>query len=166
LTVAIEGSGLRIRGATETDRVLLRQWHDRGSEIDPEGELGSFSRGEPRPGLHRWVLMVEVEGNPVGALELRDITWRGGRAELHEYFPEGAPDVRRWAITEFVKYALERTRLKEIYVRVRADCGPTIECLRQCGFRPRGKLSSGRWARTGKPDVLLLSVRQQQPWMR
>jgi RimJ/RimL family protein N-acetyltransferase len=101
-----------------------------------------------------------LEGELLGWVELRNISWRSGGAELRICI--GRRD--RWGMgygTAAVRAILAEAgarRLREVHLRVALWNSRAIASYRKCGFRARAVLRAGRRRAEGMEDLLLMTV--------
>lgn len=117
---------------------------------------------EARAGRLRRVLAIEDEaGLLIGELELENFNPKAGSVELSICI--GEPDYRSRgygseAIGLVRDYIFDRTRLRQIYLRVYQTNVRAIRCYEKCGFIKEGvlKVSRRQAERTG--EVVLMSL--------
>lgn len=109
--------------------------------------------------------IVDVGGDLLGWIELRQISWRRRAAELRVCL--GRRD--RWGMglgTEAVRAILAeatRRRLLHVYLRVAVWNRRAIRAYQKCGFHAEAILHAGRRRAEGMEDVLLMSVDLGEP---
>ncbi|HON41809.1 MAG TPA: GNAT family protein [Bacillota bacterium] len=141
------------------DTVLLRQLaeHDLGTMArwDADHELtslmGETVRTESESRLRFAKLLsdrnsvamaiVTQDGRLIGDIELTEIAWRSGDAELVVRI--GDPSFRgkglgSCAVRAMLEAAFDRLNLARVYLRVCADNRRAIRCYLKCGFRREG----------------------------
>ena len=101
-----------------------------------------------------------VEGELLGWVELRNIAWRSGGAELRICI--GRRD--RWGMgygTAAVRAILAEAAargLRHVHLRVAPWNQRAIASYRKCGFRAQAVLRAGRRRAEGMEDLLLMTV--------
>lgn len=107
----------------------------------------------------RFAILVAT-GELIGDIELDNIAWRSGEAELRVCIGE-----RSWwnrgygtdAVRTLVAHAFESLHLNLVYLRVYRDNRRAVRCYEKCGFRIRGKIL--RRSRDGAMrEILLMQV--------
>jgi RimJ/RimL family protein N-acetyltransferase len=154
---------VRLRPLRGGDHGYLEAW-GRDEEVrrhyfGRRGANGPLLEDWPRSG--RIIRAVETaEGELLGWVELRNISWRGGVAELRVCLARRD----RWgmgygsaAIRAILAEAAGR-RLRQVYLRVATWNRRAIRAYRKCGFRPRYVLRAGRRRAEGMADLLLMTV--------
>jgi len=162
----LRGERVILRPLTPADLPLLWRWH-----ADPElNRLVGKPFVHPRDArvwlrdlLHnprRRGFAVETrEGRIIGDLQLEDINWRSGTAELRVCIGEKDCWGRGYgsdAIRTAVRHARESLGLFSLYLRVRRDNHRAIRCYGRCGFRSVGVLRASR--RRGWGEILLMML--------
>jgi ribosomal-protein-alanine N-acetyltransferase len=157
---------VRLRPLGAADAEQLSAWGR-----DPEVARHYFGRRhlrgtegpllEPGRSASRIVRAFEsAEGELLGWVELRNISWRSGLAELRVCI--GRRD--RWGMgygTAAVRAMLAEAaarRLRQVHLRVALWNGRAIASYRKCGFRARAVLKAGRRRAEGMEDLLLMTV--------
>ena len=121
-----------------------------------EGPLLDASASGPR--ILR--ALESPDGDLIGWVELRNISWRSGAAELRICI--GRRD--RWGMgygTAAVRAILAEAatrRLREVHLRVALWNQRAIATYRKCGFRAQAVLRAGRRRVEGMEDLLLMTV--------
>ncbi|MFO7245446.1 MAG: GNAT family N-acetyltransferase [Thermaerobacter sp.] len=166
--VRLAGERVVLRPLTPADLPLLWRWN-----ADPELNRltgDKFARWrDPRAWLvhllrspRRLGFAVEThQGRVIGDLELEDIDWRRGTAELRVCIGEkdcwgkgyGSDAVRVAA-----RHALGSLGLRTLYLRVLRRNRRAIRCYGRCGFRCEAVLRAGRRRRQGWDDLLLMTL--------
>ncbi len=156
----LESNRVSLRPLTKQDLEILQVWDQdeeirslqgkRFAGIQVDEWFGPYQQG-------RGIAMAVVTGNRViGDIELQNINWRRGEAELRICLG----DKSQWNLglgTEAVRlitgYATVTLGLKSVYLRVYVSNTRAIQCYRKCGFRPVGLLRKGT---RGEDDILLM----------
>jgi len=164
------GEQIVLRALTAKDLVTLEAW-DADPEIEelmgrkfaPESPTEWFRR-MLRDTRARAMAIETASGRLIGELELAQINWRSGSAELRICI--GEKDC--WSLglgTDALRSALHLAfgpwGLRTIYLRVFANNGRAIRAYEKCGFRREGYLPPSE--RRGDPDgVVLMSLTCQR----
>jgi len=110
-------------------------------------------------------LVVSPEGQPLGEVELAQINWRAGTAEVRicigakECWGQG---IGTDALIISLTYAFETMNLQAIYLRVFATNLRAIRLYERMGFRKRGLLPPSE--RRGDPAPVLLMNLTEHRW--
>lgn len=170
--MVIEGDGVILRPIVLDDMLSLQRWDDDpeitslvGKKfLHPERSLAWFHRARHASECLALAIVDRASGTLVGDVELEDISWRSGRAELRICIGEK----RYWgqgygtdAIRAFMNYAFANTSLKHIFLRVYTSNRRAIACYKKCGFRPEAVLRVGRRRQGFSEDLLLMTLDKQ-----
>ncbi len=138
------------------DPEVVRHYFGRRTLAEVEGPLV-----ELRAAGGRIVRAFEsAEGELLGWVELRNIAWRSGAAELRICI--GRRD--RWGMgygTAAVRAILAEAaarRLRHVHLRVALWNQRAIASYRKCGFRAQAVLRAGRRRAEGMEDLMLMTV--------
>lgn len=111
----------------------------------------------------RAVAVETLEGQLIGDLELEEINWRAGSAELRitlgekQYWNHGYGTD---AVLLALYLAFIGLRLNLVYLRVYVSNPRAIRCYQKCGFGREGLLRAGS-RRVATEDVLLMSIKRE-----
>ncbi|MEW6725097.1 MAG: GNAT family protein [Bacillota bacterium] len=163
----LAGDRIQIRPLDGADIAALLLWDD-----DPE--ITEFI-GKKFPNLgmvqewitalsHRTRRAFAIEngnGELIGELELTDIQWGSGRAELVVVIGERAnwgKGLGTEAVRLALRYAFEEVGLREVWLRVYRRNRRAIRCYEKCGFRKEGILRCSERHEGLQDDVLLMTI--------
>lgn len=161
----IQGRRLALRRLLPTDLPQLRAW-DQDEEIARfsgqkfEGREADAWLLHYRHGRAQAMAIVELPNRLIGDLELEEINWRRGDAELRI----SLGDKSMWnmgygteAVQLVVRHAFESLGLKRLYLRVYRSNERAIRCYEKSGFFKEGLLRAG-----GRPapaeDIFLMTI--------
>jgi len=85
--------------------------------------------------------IVDHSGWLIGDIELTEIAWRSGDAELSIKIGDPAyrdRGIGECAVREMLFIAFERLGLRRVYLRVCSDNLRAVRCYKKCGFRREG----------------------------
>ncbi len=107
-----------------------------------------------------WAVADAGTGEIIGDIELSQIAWRSGQAELRVCIGEKGHWGRGFgtdAVVTLLGHAFGKLELREVYLRVYINNHRAIRSYEKCGFRRAGilKRSGGR---PGWNDILLMTV--------
>jgi RimJ/RimL family protein N-acetyltransferase len=91
------------------------------------------------------VAIVNDEGRLIGDIELENVAWRAGEAELRIAIGDKTYWNRGYgtqALQEMAQVAFELLRLRSLYLRVADQNIRAIRSYRKAGFRKVGRLSA------------------------
>lgn len=141
---------IRLRQPIKDDLVHFLSWnkdeelrHLMGWEYpDCEDEMTAwlFNKNQNRD---RRFYIIELAGKPIGDIELCNISWRSGQAEIKiciankEYWGQG---LGKRALEIILKEAFDTFGLSEVYLRVYAFNQRAVHCYEKVGFNLRGIL--------------------------
>lgn len=164
----IEGQGVILRTVRRDDLEMMQKWSEDGELIKYLGDkLSRWRDADERYGSllrdrRRRVLAIETrDGILIGDIELMDITWRTGSAELkicigeRNYWNRGLGTA---AVRALLEHAFTRLNLQRIHLRVYANNQRAIRCYEKCGFRKEGVLRAGFRRLEGQGDLVLMSI--------
>lgn len=162
----VEGEKVRLRYLEWDDLQFLEKW-DRDEEVSQY--IGKkFSRKEsPQSWFSRVLsdrrkkaLAIEtIDGALIGNLELEDINWKEGTAELRicigekEFWSLGYGTD---AVRSLLSFAFEELGFSSIILRVYKYNRRAIACYEKCGFKKEGILRAGRRKLEGFEDMYLM----------
>ena len=167
--MVIQGDLVVLRPIVLNDMLSLQRWDDDPEIVSlvgkkfvhPERTLAWFARTRRSSECLALAVVERASGSLMGDLELEDISWRSGRAELRICIGEK----RFWgqgygtdAIRAFVNHAFSHTSLKHVYLRVYASNRRAISCYKKCGFRPEAILRVGQKRQGLSEDLLLMTL--------
>jgi len=143
-----DGETVLLRQLAERDLGTMARW-DADQELT--SLMGETVRTESESRLRFSKLLsdrnslamaiVTQDGRLIGDIELTEIAWRSGDAELVVRI--GDPDCRGRgmgadAVRAMLGAAFDRLNLARVYLRVCADNRRAIRCYLKCGFRREG----------------------------
>jgi len=143
-----DGETVLLRQLAERDLGTMARW-DADQELT--SLMGETVRTESESRLRFSKLLsdrnslamaiVTQDGRLIGDIELTEIAWRSGDAELVVRI--GDPDCRGMgmgasAVRAMLGAAFDRLNLARVYLRVCADNRRAIRCYLKCGFRREG----------------------------
>ncbi|MDP2858651.1 MAG: GNAT family N-acetyltransferase [Bacillota bacterium] len=167
--MVIEGDRVILRLIGSSDMLSLQRWDDDPEIVRlvgkkflyPERTPAWLARMRHSPECLALAIVDRASNTLMGDLELEDISWRSGRAELRICIGEK----RFWgkgygteAIRTFIDHAFSNTSLKHVYLRVYASNHRAIACYRKCGFRAEGILRVGHKRQELSEDLLLMTL--------
>lgn len=163
-----DGETVLLRQLTERDLGTMTRW-DADHELT--SLMGETVRTESESRLRFAKLLsdrnsvamaiVTQDGRLIGDIELTEIAWRSGDAELVVRI--GEPDCRGrgmgfQAVRAMLEAAFDRLNLTRVYLRVCADNRRAIRCYLKCGFRREGVVRR-RLGPDGEPrQVVLMTI--------
>ena len=169
---SLKDGGVSLRPLVEDDVPLLARWFSDPDVVqwlqiseDPphlrtmEAMRERFEMMRDDPFTEVW--RIDVEGSPIGQIELVEIHELQRRAEVHLCI--GEKDVwGRGHGTRAVRLALYRAfedlRLRRVFAMADADNSRVIGLLERCGFAREGLLREHR-LRQGRPvDMVVMGV--------
>ena len=159
------GENVNIRPLEKRDVDILQLW-------DKDPELSSLMGISIEDALkpEEWykkisskrnnvLLAIECgSGKLIGDIELTEIAWRSGEAELivrigeKDYWGKG---YGRKAINGVLNMAFSQLKLKRIYLRVCSDNIRALRCYKRCGFKIRGKVTRQKSIYSESEDMTL-----------
>ncbi|NLY55584.1 MAG: GNAT family N-acetyltransferase [Firmicutes bacterium] len=101
----------------------------------------------------------------IGDVELINITWRNGHAELRirigekDYWDQG---LGTETLRLLLGYAFHQLKLERIYLRVYATNRRAIQCYRKAGFSFEGKLKRSRHLPDGHDTIILMHILREE----
>jgi len=163
-----DGETAMLRQLTERDLGTMARWD---ADYELTSMMGETVRTESESRLRFTKLLsdrnsvamaiVTPEGRLIGDIELTEIAWRSGDAELVVRI--GEPECRGMgmgscAVRAMLEAAFDRLNLSRVYLRVCGDNRRAIRCYTKCGFRREGvvrrRLGPGGKAR----QVVLMTI--------
>ncbi|MBO8126413.1 MAG: GNAT family N-acetyltransferase [Firmicutes bacterium] len=111
----------------------------------------------------------------IGEIELINITWRNGHAELRirigekQYWNQG---LGTEAVRIFLGYVYHQLKLERVYLRVYETNKRAIRCYRKAGFKFEGKLTKSRHVPRDQGSIILMRIlrkeylRKEKQWRR
>lgn len=161
----IQGRRLALRRLLAADLPQLRAW-------DQDDEIARFS-GQKFDGreAEAWLLhyrygraqamaIVELPNRLVGDLELEEINWRRGDAELRICLGDKTMWNRGYgteAVQLLLRYAFDSLGLRRVYLRVYRGNQRAIRCYEKCGFFKEGLLRAGS-RDAARDDIFLMTI--------
>lgn len=168
----IAGEELFLRPLTQKDLPLIVKWsHDQEISLLTDG--GYPESMEEAAGWFlelisnrqaRAMMICLSDGTPIGNLELAEISWRTGEAEVRIRIGEREFWDRGWgaeALNLLFEIAFSRMRLQSLYLRVYSFNHRAIRCYSKVGFRLRGRVSYGAQGQEER-ELLLMTIQKKQ----
>ncbi len=166
----IEGDRLSLRPITEDDLALLASWD--------KDETLKLLVGEKFSGLNAfrdtqdWYQYLQhsssdqlygivVDNTLIGDIELRDINWRKGSAEVRirigerKYWSNGYGTD---ALSLLIEYCFSQLSFEYLYLRVYAGNKRAIKSYKKVGFQVEGKLRAKSGRMNEKDDIMLMGL--------
>ena len=106
---------------------------------------------------------IILNGIIIGDIELDQITWRSGDAELRVRIGEKNLWDRGYgtdAVTVLLKHGFNHLNLSRIYLKVYSDNLRAIRCYHKAGFKKEGRLTRGSGAE--QREIYLMRVRKTE----
>jgi RimJ/RimL family protein N-acetyltransferase len=169
---ALAGRLTTLRPIRQEDLQLLAQWDE---DPDIVALMGRRYQCSVQEWFHhtltdrrcRALAIEDLAGNLVGEVELEQINWRHGSAELRICI--GAKE--SWgqglgydALQTMLRQAFMAWGLQSIYLRVYVCNTRAIRLYQKLGFRLEGRLMGSE--RRGDPSDVLLMTLTRQRWLR
>ena len=150
----IKGQGLLLRPLVQDDLPRIVKWsQDREINLLTDGgypesmeEAVQWFEELSANRQARAMMICLLDGTPIGNLELAEISWRTGEAEVRIRIGEREFWDRGWGAESLYllfEIAFSRMRLQSLYLRVYAFNKRAIRCYSKVGFRPRGRICYG-----------------------
>lgn len=162
------GSKVVLRPLLEQDLKILASW-DEDEEVaylmgstskDHENTTGWYLK--MLKSSNSMMFMVETrDGIPIGDVELTEIAWRRGEAELvvrigeKSYWGKGYGSD---AVLTLLDMAFTRLKLNRVYLRVLKDNQRAIRCYRKCGFLREGIVRRYFEGEKSPREILLMTM--------
>ncbi|NLM40847.1 MAG: GNAT family N-acetyltransferase [Firmicutes bacterium] len=117
-----------------------------------------------KAGRCRLLYQILLKDEVIGEVELDQIAWRSGEAELKIAIFD--TDKQRHglgtdAVTTLVAHAFGSMNLKRVYLRVHASNAVAIRCYEKAGFKKEGKLQRCLGGSI-REEILLMAVGRGQ----
>ena len=112
----------------------------------------------------RAMLICLRDGTPIGNLELAEISWRTGEAEVRIRIGERELWDQGWgaeALNLLFEIAFVKMRLESLYLRGYTFNQRAIRCYSKVGFRPRGRICYGLEGEERR-ELLLMTIKKKQ----
>lgn len=166
----VEGEKVRLRCLTVEDLPYLEQWDGDEEIVRYIGKKFTRKR-HPRAWFasitsdrRRKALAIETRlGRMIGNLELEDINWKAGIAELRICIGEKSFWNQGYgtdAVNTFLGHAFGQLGLKTVFLRVYRHNRRAVACYERCGFRKEGLLRGGTRQDQGFEDLYLMVARK------
>ncbi len=113
-----------------------------------------------RPGRCRLVYEILLQGEVIGEIELDQIAWRSGEAELKIEIFRPARQGQGYgtdAVNTLLGHAFGSMNLKRVYLRVHAANRSAVRCYEKAGFRKEGRLERCLGG-SGPEEILLMEI--------
>ena len=160
------GESISIRPLEKRDVDTLQIW-DRDPELLDLMGLSAENAPEPSEWYDKMssnrnnVLMVieREDGRLIGDIELTEIAWRSGEAELVVRIGEKDCWGRGYgekAINAILDMAFSQFKLRRIYLRVCAENTRAMRCYKKCGFKVQGKVKRQKTIYSEFEDMTLI----------
>lgn len=171
LSTIIEGHRVILRPVRPEDLSALQAWDEDqeivsliGKKFMPETPIGEWYRQAKSDSRRRILAIETADGRLIGDVELEQINWRSGTAEMRicigrkAYWGKGyGTDT----IRTLLEMAFERLRLAMIYLRVYESNTRAISCYERCGFVRQGVLKPGNRFLEQK-NIILMTVSRER----
>lgn len=102
-----------------------------------------------------------LDGEYIGNMELRDIDWHIGRAEVGIFLAESQSrgfGLGREALGELARFAFDDLRLHRLYARVLEGNVPAQRAFAACGFVQEGRERQAHYDQGRYHDVLMYGL--------
>lgn len=170
MAALIEGRAIKLRPILREDLEQLRKWDEDEEIIHYSGKkfLGESSEDWLRRYLgntrNRALAIETRDGRFIGDIELEEINWRAGMAELRICIGDKECWDRGFgtdAVVTLLRFAFGTLKLNAIYLRVYSTNLRAIKCYQKCGFSKEGLLKVGR-RQPGEGDIVLMTISRER----
>lgn len=163
----LEGEKIRLRPVEDEDIPKLMEWENDADIVRWAGKkfetVEDAREWHLRPTLqHRTFAIELLGGRLIGEIEVLNITWKIGTAEIRVII--GEKDL--WdrglgedAVSTLVNACFSVTALQEIFLRVDQDNGRARRCYEKVGFKPEGRVTC-TWEDGSPRTILLMRLRK------
>ncbi|HHY76258.1 MAG TPA: GNAT family N-acetyltransferase [Firmicutes bacterium] len=163
----LEGEKVRLRPVEDDDIPKLVEWENDADIVRWAGKqfdtVEDAREWHLKPTLqHRTFAIELLDGRLIGEIEVLNITWKTGTAEIRVFI--GEKDL--WnrglgedAVSTLVKAYFASTSLKEIFLRVDEENRRARRCYQKVGFRTEGRVTC-RWEDGSRRTILLMKLRK------
>lgn len=162
-TAVLTGPMVTLRPIGAGDIPILRAWDGdpeiialMGRRFDNQTPEDWFRNSQKGRESRAW--MIESDGQPVGELELAQINWRSGTAEIRICIGERAywgKGLGTEALIHLLNHAFAGMNLKSIYLRVFATNLRALRLYQRLGFRKEAVLSPSSRRQDPAPVILM-----------
>lgn len=164
----LEGERVRLRPVEDRDIPQLMEWEKDADIVRWAGK--KFETVEDardwhlRPTLQHRTFAIELyDGRLIGEIEVLNITWKTGTAEMRVFI--GEKDL--WdrglgedAIHTLVNAYFTMTALQEVFLRVDEDNIRARRCYQKVGFKAEARLTA-KWEDGSMRTLLLMRLRKR-----
>lgn len=168
-TAVLAGQTVTLRPVGMADLPLLQVWDAdpaiialMGRRFDEQAPEDWFRSLRSRRSCRAWI--VEAAGRSVGEIELAQINWRNGTAEIRICIGEKdcwGQGLGKEAMLNSLSYAFEALSLKTIYLRVFSTNDRAIRLYERLGFRKEAILEPSSRRQDPAPVVLMNLTRHR-----
>ena len=170
MIITLTGTERRIRPLRYEDLDILMEWDN-----DPELQRLTGRKFSAEDEMTRWwesiehdrsrlaVAIVDDSGRFIGDIELENVTWRAGEAELRIAIGDKSCWNRGYgteALREIAQFAFAHLRLQSLYLRVSDKNLRAIRSYQKAGFRKVGRLWATGRLKGGQNLVLMRMTHQ------
>jgi RimJ/RimL family protein N-acetyltransferase len=168
----IVGEKLFLRPLSQGDLPLIVKWsHDKEISLLTDGgypdSLTEAAQWFAELSVNRQaraMMICLADGTPIGNLELAEISWRTGEAEVRIRIGERDFWDQGWgaeALNLLLEIAFNKMRLQSLYLRVYSFNQRAIHCYSKVGFKPRGSVCYGIRGQE-KRELMLMTIKKKQ----
>lgn len=171
MSTGIEGCKIILRPVRPEDLPALQAWDEDqeivsliGKKFMPETPVSEWYRQAKSDSRRRILAIETADGRLIGDIELEQINWRSGTAEMricigHKgYWGKGYGSD---AVRTLLNLAFECLKLEMIYLRVYESNTRAISCYEKCGFVRQGVLKPGHRFLEQK-NIILMTVSRER----
>ncbi len=161
----LTGAEKRIRPLRPDDLAILRRWDSdpelqalTGRKFDAADEMAQWWAAIERDRSRLAVAIVDDDGRLIGDIELENVAWRAGEAELRIAIGDKSCWNRGFgtqALREMAGLAFEQLGLQSLYLRVSEHNVRAIRSYAKVGFRKVGRLAATGRLQGGQSLVLM-----------
>lgn len=116
------------------------------------------------PGRCRVIYSINKAGQSIGEIELDQIAWRSGEAELKIEITDQKMHGQGFgtqAINALLEQAFSRMNLKRVYLRVFAENTAALRCYEKVGFTKEGRLQR-RMNGNSRQEIILMGIKRTE----
>jgi RimJ/RimL family protein N-acetyltransferase len=166
------GLRVRLRPVKEDDIEQLLKWDSdeeitrwTGKHFDNSEDARAWYLHNRHP--FRRTMVIELDdGRPIGEVEVVNIAWRSGIAEIRVVIGDKSlwnRGLGRDAVYTFVRGLFQTTSLREIFLRVDSNNVRARRCYRKVGFRAQGRVwVPGESGAERSRCLILMSITQDE----
>ncbi len=169
MMVALIRTKKRIRPLTQEDVTTLMQWSQdpelqrlTGRTFPSEKDGALWWHAVERDPTRLAMAILDDDGQFIGDVELENVAWRAGEAELRIAIGEKSCWNRGYgteALSEMAQIAFKELHLHSLYLRVSERNVRAIRSYHKAGFRKVARLSATGRLQGGDPLVLMRRTR-------